>query len=397
LMGHLDQLLTIFASVPEGGIKEWNTRVAKACVKAGLGVILLRPGSKEPACTLTTAQAKTADDAAHLQGLRHHECGFKHAIIDVKEFTHKKIKDLLDAGCNIGIVPGAGEAKVIVVDVDTAAEVDAFLTDWAKETTTGTKPTMTVSSPGSWARDRNGFVMDDHGDHVWAHHGGGHYWLTTDQDLPADGLGKYRAPSGWTAMFRDCYVLIPPSIRGEGPYRAVGEAQPAPAWLLDRIRDAALTSKRSWLSGDLRDAPGLDEWSREHPGSEIAATHGYQPYSHDQCGCPTWTRPGDASHLKSITTCEVGCGRFDTSRGWGPVHIWSDAIDGFEGGETITPLQFLARLDYNGDTRAAMAGEEIAASPARSEDSADPFDADLWAIMGGAEHSPKVRGRSTRP
>jgi hypothetical protein len=381
VLAHLDQLTRIFAAVPDGSITIQNTHVAKACVKAGLGVILLKPGSKEPACTLTTAQAKQADVFAIKSGLRRHACGVKHVITELRELNHKRPKELLSAGCNLGIVPGAGETRVIIIDVDTEEEKAAFLRDWAKHTTTGTPPSLTVTSPGSWARDRGGYVMNGD-EHVWAHRGGGHFWLTTDQALPEEGSGKYRSPSGWTAMFRDCYVLIPPSVRSEGPYRCTGTTQAAPSWLLEAISAHATAPKRSWRSGDLGDAGPLDAWCEEHPGSSIAISHGYTAASHDMCGCPTWTRPGDASHPKSITTCEPGCSKFDTSRGWGPVHIWSDAIEGFAGGETITPLQFLARMDYGGDVRAAMDGEEIPVSAGSPEDYEDPGNELIAQMMG---------------
>jgi hypothetical protein len=396
-MGQLDEILRIFAAVPEGGIIEWNKRVGLACVKEGLAVVLIQPGGKEPACTLNAAETKRADADALAAGRKRHECGFKHAITEARQFTHKRIKELLDNGCNLAIAPGVGSTAIIVVDVDTEAELAAFLADQAKEENLPAGHTMplTVTSPGSWAKDRNGFVMDG-GEHVWAHSGGGHFWFVTAQPLPEQGPGKYRAPSGWTAMFRDCYVLVPPSVRAEGAYRATGAAHSAPGWLLDRIAAAATARKETWRSGDLRGSEALDEWSAEHSGSEIAASHGYLPYSHDLCGCPTWTRPGDASHLKSITTCEVGCSRFDTSLGWGPVHIWSDAIEGFTGGETITPLQFLARLDFEGDTRAAMADQGIPTTPLPAEASEDPQDAALFEIMG-APDLPKAPGRPPRP
>lgn len=394
MLAHLDQLTRIFAAVPDGSIDTWNTRMAKACVKAGLGIILLKPGSKEPACTLTTEQIKRADQQAITLGLKRHACGVKHVITEMRQLSHKRPKELLASGCNLGIVPGAGDLKVIIIDVDTGEELTAFTKDWAKHTSDGTPPSLTITSPGSWARDCGGYVMTGHGEHsehVWAHHGGGHFWLTTDTDLPEEGSGKYRSPSGWTAMFRDCYVLIPPSVRAEGPYRCTGTAQDAPEWLLEAIASHATAPKRSWLSGDLGDVNALDAWCAEHSGSSVAASHGYVAYSHDICGCPTWTRPGDASHPKSITTCEVGCSRFDTSRGWGPVHIWSDAIEGFEGGETITPLQFLARMDFNGDVRAAMDAEEIPVSPSRAEDYEDPGNELLAEIMGQEASAPKAR------
>ena len=295
MMGHLDEILRIFAAVPEGKISEWNKRVALACVKEGLAVVLIKPGGKEPACTLNAAETKRADAEALAAGRRSHECGFKHAITEPRVFTHKRIKELLENGCNLAIAPGIGSTKIVIVDVDTADEVTAFLADQCKEESLPANwyAPPTVTSPGSWAKDRAGYVMDSEGGHVWAHSGGGHYWFVTDRDLPEQGPGKYRAPGGWTAMFRDCYVLIPPSVRAEGAYRATGEAVSAPEWLLDRIRSAATARKESWRSGDLRGSEALDEWSAAHPGSEIAASHGYLPYSHDLCGCPTWTRPGD--------------------------------------------------------------------------------------------------------
>ncbi len=81
----------------------------------------------------------------------------------------------------------------------------------------------------------------------------------------------------------------------------------------------------------------------------------------DQCGCPIWTAPGAHASPKSATAHEPGCGRFDTSRGWGPLKVWTDhPPDELAGGNPRsgssmwTPLDFVAAMDHDGNVAAAM-------------------------------------------
>lgn len=406
MFGELDWIGQIFGAVPDGHI-EMNTQVAKAMVQAGLGVVIIEPGSKIPACTLLERDRVKLDrevqDAAKEAGNQNwhkvkHPCGVNHVITESKMFNRKAIKDLLERGANLAIAPGKGTLRVMAVDLDTATQHEAFLDDWLEATGEGddeydrnviSGQPLTVSSPG--VRKENG---------EWIHKHGGHFWMTIPEDIELPKRpGKLTwcrchktrnalkdpeteeiktCPRAWSVYYSSGYVLVPPSVRPEGPYRVTGSAMEAPPWLLELVQTAATASGSDGERRELSSIPDdpIDAWSALTSWEELLTADGFTPAGNDSCGCPTWTRPGSPAHTKSVTSHEVGCSQFDTSMGHGPLHIWSDAL----GSRTMSKLSYVSEFRFGRDTGKAM--RELGIQSKSRAPSLEPF-ADLPTAKKG--------------
>lgn len=368
MMGMEDLFKGALGDFAEGDVKGQNALAARAMIRAGLAVLLIEPGGKKPVCTLTAAQAAKADDAAqkiareggtvNWTAIRH-QCGVYHAITEIKDLNKPRVKEWLAAGCNLAVVPGMSTTRVIVADLDTKEERRGFLEDWGRAVYGDAQPDswldtpMTVSSPGVMSTDLDGAE-------VWAHKFGGHMWFTLPEDaedLPQS-PGKYRGATGWTIYYGSGYVLVPPSVRAEGPYRLTGATLEAPGWLLDAIRAGGTTESAEALRERIRSGDtdeGIDSWSANTPWADLLGAYGWTPTGQlDSCGCGTWTRPGSPAHAKSATAHEVGCPNYSTESGHAPIHAWSDAIR-WNGKQTVTKLTFLAAEGFGGSMTAAMA------------------------------------------
>lgn len=366
MIGNLDWLGQIVAAVPDGDIS-WNAKVAKALIREGLAVVIIEPNGKKAVCTLNTREKKAADKTAQDKAKENgspnwdkarHDCGIKHAITDERMLTRSRIKALLAEGANLAVAVGAGERRIMIVDVDTEEEKRAFLEDWQGDD----KPkTLTVTSPGTMNANVDG-------EPVWVHKNGGHFWFDVPEDVELpESPGKLtwcrchgaRQPAGgcrnaWAAYYGSGYVLVPPSVRPEGAYRLTGAVQPVPEWLPERIRESRSDERSERADGalsalDLPDDP-IDRWSAETSWFRLLTDDGFTPCDHDACTCPTFTRPGDATHSKSVTAHEIGCTKYDTSKGHGPLRIWSDAL----GSGTMSKLSYVAKFHHDGDMGAAM-------------------------------------------
>jgi hypothetical protein len=376
MIGDIDWFGQIIGGVADGDVGN-NARIAKALVRAGLAVVVIEPNGKRPVCILSAADAKKADTAAQDQARGkgspnwervRHDCGISHAITEEKMFTRARVKYWFGEGANIAVSPGHSATKIIIVDVDTTEERRAFLADWADATPDSegvTERPLTVSSPGMMGTQVNG-------DQVWAHKNGGHYWFTVPEDVTLpERPGKLtwcrchgpQQPAGgcrnaWAAYYGSGYVLVPPSVRKEGPYRLTGAVELAPEWLTDLIGQTRTPEREDGRTGALSafDDDPIDAWSAGITWHEILTADGFTPADHDNCGCPTFTRPGDATHSKSVTAHEVGCSQYDTSRGHGPIHVWSDAL----GTGTMSKLTWIAKYNYGGNTGEAMRALNLA-------------------------------------
>lgn len=372
MIGQTDWFGEIFGSSPTGDIS-WNARVAKSAVRFGLGVVLIYPNDKVAACTLTAQQAQKADleaqDAAKEAGNLgwtgvKHKCGVDHVITDEKDLNKVGAKRLLADGANLALAPGKGEFRFALADLDTTIQVEAFRRVWQRET--GEDVGMTVSSPG---------VVNDG---TWRHKDGGHVWFSVPEDVelpdrkgrftwcechefrpwiddPENAGKKITCPNAFAFYWGSGYALVPPSVRAEGPYRLMGSAVELPPWLSDMAgRSVAGTSESAsdGVLGRFSDDP-IDAWSREISWSDILIPDGFTPAGRDNCGCPTFTRPGDATHSKSVTAHEEGCSLSwpDISTGHLPMHIWSDALGG---DRTMSKLSWIAENRFGGDVAAAM-------------------------------------------
>lgn len=324
MIGDVSWFARIFGAVADGDISA-NTGVARAAIRAGLAVVILKPDSKLPACVLTEMERKREDkkaqqvakdaDSPNWERVRH-DCGLNHALTKESSLTRKVVKELLESGANLGISLKHSTARICVVDVDSASQLAAF----------HVKHPLTVTSPGT--QDEDG---------TWLHKDGGHFWFDfpDDFDIP-ENPGKYTHPDGWCAYFNSGYVLIPPSVRPEGAYLCTGDVYEAPTFLLECISGAGEGYKPANL--ELDDLDPINRWSADNSWDDLLEPEGFTKAGFDNCGCPTWTRPGQPAHTKSATAHEVGCTKYDTSTGHGPLHIWSDVL----GVRTISKLTWYA-------------------------------------------------------
>ncbi|HTF50802.1 MAG TPA: bifunctional DNA primase/polymerase, partial [Pseudonocardia sp.] len=197
--------------------------IARAAAREGYAVLPVRPGTKQPMCTLPRTKVRAADrlaaNAAKVRGRRHweltrHDCGRTHAITDPDE-AHRVFTRLMAAHSDLNIGIEVGRSRVITIDCDTAAEVASFTELWAER---DAAPAManaapTVRSPGK---------QNEAGE--WVHADGGHFHflLPDGVELPTDisvsmPIGADPAALAF-AMYADSLVLVPPSVRDEGPY-----------------------------------------------------------------------------------------------------------------------------------------------------------------------------------
>lgn len=395
-----DLFTACFGIVPAGD-EEALVRIVRNATRHGFAVVPIAPGAKNPICTLTARQAKAADreakDTARERGERNwerkkHECGIAHALTDPAVASRVVGRLLKERGpINIGVE--VGRSRMLMVDTDTAAELSGFLADWSQHSgqdMTGRRPTVTT--PGKRK-------LDADGEERWVHKDGGHFWFTLPEDVylaALPGQGSLRAASGWVAVWRDHQALVPPSVRAEGPYAITGQVEPAPKWLITWVQEnAAAWAERKAAQADRvrHDGDPIDAWSATTLWADLLGPDGWTDTGLvDNCGCPIWTRPGDAGHYKSATAHDLGCTRYDDieDSGHGPLHIWTDNPPDFlvdavlvHGTRTITKLQYVAWRDHEGHSGAAMSALDLGTIGGTSETAA----AELDAMLDDLEHA----------
>lgn len=327
-------------------------RAGEAMVDAGLAIVLNRPGTKIPMCTLTAREAKTANqaamDAAAAQGdpnahKRKHACGLAHAITERQIATRVLTRMARHGLFNIGVEPR--RSRVLIVDIDTAGQRADFALRSGRD-----RASLTVASPGQ--RDRQG---------NWAHKDGGHTWFEVPEgvELPtAEGI--YTAAAGWSAIWGEHQVLVPPSVRKEGAYRLVGGLHPLPDWLLERIVEETQAKQERRTEAARRRAEAgpskIDDWATEIPWSDILLEDGWTETGLvKNCGCPQWTAPGDHASPESATAHEPGCSVYVCERGHGPLYVWTDhpseavaAAVAEYGTRALTKIQVLTHTEGEG-------------------------------------------------
>lgn len=327
-------------------------RAGEAMVDAGLAIVLNRPGTKIPMCTLTTREAKTANqsamDAAAATGdpnahKRKHACGLAHAITD-RQIANRVLTRMARHGLfNIGVEPR--RSRVLIVDIDTSAQAANFALRSGKD-----RPALTVRSPGQ--RDRTG---------NWAHKDGGHIWFEVPEglELPtADGI--YTDTAGWSAIWGEHQVLVPPSVRAEGTYKLVGGMHQLPDWLRELIvAETAAKQERRAEAARRRTEAGpsqIDDWATGVSWADILIDDGWTETGLvKNCGCPQWTAPGDHASPESATAHEPGCSVYVCERGHGPLYVWTDhpseavaAAIAEYGTRALTKIQVLTHTEGEG-------------------------------------------------
>lgn len=373
-MNNTDKFVATFGmTVP--GDEDSLVQVVSHAVREGFAIVLCKPGDKTPVCILTERDKKLADeqakDASRLLGddnwaKRKHGCGIEHALTveslggdPAKVRTKvaamiKRVGKRYDGVLNIGV--HLGLSRMMVVDMDTADQVTGFLGEWVKQTGQSVIPSMTVKSPGF----KNSASE-------WIHKDGGHFWfrIPEDVELPV-GQEAITDISGYVILWGNHQVLVPPSVRKEGPYQIIGGSYDAMDWLVAKaLHEAKARIERVQNRGVLPDGTGdIDSWAASIPWGDFLLPDGWTDTGiPDRCSCPIFTAPGSHASPKSATAHDAGCAKYDTSPGHAPIHIWTDNPPEwlFEASQstnskTFTKLQYVAWRDYGGNTSEALVG-----------------------------------------
>lgn len=344
---------------------------AKAATGVGLALLLIAPNSKLPVDMRSSPQKRkddaAAQDAAKAAGradyLKARSLAGAHlATTDATLLGRyiEKYRKVYGEDAPVNFAIEVGRSKLVIVDCDTAEQVTAFLADAGVPTPLP----PTVRTPG--AQDADG---------SWAHKDGGHFYFTTDEVIDT-GTGSYTAPGQYVVMWKDRYVLIPPSVRPEGTYQLAGREYPVPEWIVSHIQDRA--ALRAQHAASIEGEPGemneaIDAWADTVPWADILAPLGWSLTARpDRCGCDVWTAPGVHASPKSATTHDTGCelGRYTAQNA--PMHIWTDnpgepfeAYMAEKGTKTLSKLQAVALVSYEGNVGTACA--ELGFIPGKNE------------------------------
>ncbi|MDL9947770.1 AAA family ATPase [Gordonia sp. ABSL11-1] len=323
---------------------------------AGIHTLFVYPGSKAPADT-RTVRARLADDqdaqreakAAGRADWRRVKSKSGHYLATTDAGVLDGYLDQYvtifgdDVPINLGVK--LGPSNIVVVDCDTADHVQSFLSD----TDAPSDLAPTVRSPG---------VCDERG--RWVHKDGGHFWFVVpdDVELPSRS-GTWTASGGYTVMWGERYVLVPPSTRKEGAYEGTGDVHVIPEWLLGRLAEhAATTARQSEMAGASDESTSIVEWSQSRPWAEILGPDWSPTERTDTCGCETWTAPGVHASDKSATAHEAGCTVTQHDPDNPPLHFWTTGDRGQFSGwphNNISKLQAVAVTEFDGNVGEAMA------------------------------------------
>ncbi|MCB8912061.1 bifunctional DNA primase/polymerase [Rhodococcus rhodochrous] len=364
-----DVLTKLLASVPTTNDDADLTTYLRALTTHGLAVLFIAPGQKTPVDMRSPKERREADETAQEAAKAAGRADWTHAKApagvhlassDPEVLEHYLAKYRTAYGDRpVNLAVAVGPSRLVIVDADTASQLDAFLTDAGM---VGEPPT--VRSPG--AKNADG---------TWVHSDGGHYWFALEDgdELPTDGTGSVTATGDYAVLWRDRYVLIPPSVRPEGEYTVTGRVHALPESVRATIAAAVTTRlearERASVPGALAD--DIDAWAESVPWADILEPRGWTLAARpDRCGCDTWTAPGEHASPKSATTHETGCTLDKYTVVNAPMHIWTDNPgDELEtwiserGTKTLSKLQTVAALYFDGDVGAMMEAQGLTGKP----------------------------------
>ncbi|KRQ26872.1 MULTISPECIES: bifunctional DNA primase/polymerase [Mycobacteroides] len=365
-----DSLATLLSTAPEADDHDAMRGYLNTLADAGCAPLLVYPHSKMPA-DMRASRVRSADDAAARDAARRagnrnwakvksaagvHLATMDTAVLDgyLDEYV-RVFADQYPDGVPVNVALSVGCSRLVVVDCDTSDQVAAFLSDAGAPA--DTEPT--VRSPGQ---------ANAEGEMV--HKDGGHFYFTVPEgiELP-ENLGTLTDADGGYAVLWGAgrYVLIPPSVRAEGPYTPAGAVHEVPDWLVERITSAGqLRAQRAaqHLQHASQSGDAIAAWGASITWAEIlAGTEWVSTGRADSCGCDIWTAPGLHASTKSATAHEPGCAVADSDDPC--MHIWTDHdIAPFEAvvqqyGPHLTRLRAVAAIHFDNDQGTAMTALEL--------------------------------------
>lgn len=381
MLGGITNITTVLGSAPPPDADTARLKsFARACCEAGLYLLLIEPGGKQPVDVRSAVQRRNDDKEAQQVARQAGRADWDRVkskggvylatndptricrYIDAYRSERMgKIDDRLGPGSVMNFGIDVGRSNLVVVDCDTGEQVAAFLDYVRSAADLDVTPDIppTVRTPGQTDAGGN-----------WAHRDGGHFYFTVDSPLP-DRSGSLTMPGGWVMLWANRYVLIPPSVRPEGPYRLVGQDFPAPPWMTELVTEtvtAQLQRRVDALANtDLTDA--VNQWAATVEWDDLLSPAGWTLTARqDTCGCDIWTAPGDHASPKSATAHDTDCtlGRYTPENA--PLHIWTDypgeELEAWMAarGKTLSRLQVAAALDYGGDVGKAMRALNVTVS-----------------------------------
>lgn len=367
MLGGATTLTTVFGAAPPADADTARLKsYVRALTGAGLHILLIEPGSKLPVDVRSAVQKRkdneAAQDEARAAGRKDWDRVKSRGGVYLATDDPVRLARYIDryrgpvekggfgpeAAVNFAV--SVGPSKLLVVDCDTAEQVQAFLSDC------GVPPDLppTVRTPGALEADG-----------TWSHKDGGHFYFTLgDAELP-EHTGSLTTEGGYVLLWANRYVLIPPSVRPEGTYRLAGQDFPAAGTPMVRMITEAAAARAARAAAHTPDAAlmtAVDGWAQTVSWEDILAPAGWTLAARtDRCGCETWTAPGDHASPKSATAHDSACslGRYTPENA--PLHIWTDypgeeleAWMRARSSKTLSRLQAVAVLEYGGDVGEAM-------------------------------------------
>lgn len=361
------------------------TAMARAMADAGLPVLFIRPGTKEP-LDLRSPKEVEADQAAnpgantggvHLATMdkKRLDNYIKRAYKPLGSKVSKGYPTPLGETAALNLAVRLGGSGYVVADADTPEEVEALRAWLAPAYPGGQVPAPTVVTPGSADK---------------AHHGGGHWWFSLPQGQVVDpelvsSVIRVQVP-GHEATFSlyvgNAYVLVPPSVRPEGAYQLVSADTPAPLPLVTMLQEAMVSAQErvkarqeyqeratSGQLGTLEEQ--VQAWNSATPWEDILIPHGWVgPRGQDSCGCPIFTAPGPHDSPKSATAHLGTCAESKINPLNPPLHLWTDNPPQImadwvkdRGQKTISKFNVYTLLVHDGDINAALAATGIERDP----------------------------------
>jgi hypothetical protein len=339
--------------------------------KAGLELVFLESGTKDRPSDLRLVQQKIEDDAYAREremraGNPRYALTKTRAGIEIATADPERLASYIDRYRSIhtdGSDPNLAMLvrNLLVVDTDWAEGVELFIDAYRRET--GQTIAPTVLTPG---------VLNPDG--TWKHYGGGHfYFLLPEGWTPPDGTPKGisvgEGREQYSIFLASRYILIPPSVRPEGPYQWVGEVLEAPDQLLAALeitaaKVRAIRAEKAARAANRTGPDNVDRWAERTEWRDLLEPDGWCfTGCLTSCGCPEVTAPGVHASPKSATAHEIGCqeSTVDTSAGHGPLHVWTDNPPSGVAAwldstmtKRLTKLQYVAAARHGGDCGAAI-------------------------------------------